>query len=216
MSYNTIKKDDNLSIKKSFFNNENKIDFYSIPVNLIRQWCYCPRVVYYMELTKVTFHRPIWVKQGEQFHKIEKKLWERRNLSRFNLQNGKKHYNLTIKNESLGFHGIVDMAIETDKAIYPVEFKLSANSKKRGDQLQLSAYALLLEKHFGKPSPVGFLIGGEKTVHTIDISTNHRRDVMKVSNDIKQMLLKGLKPASSATVHQCCACEYINFCNDRL
>ena len=189
---------------------------YSIPVNLIRQWCYCPRVVYYMELTKVAFHRPIWVKQGEQFHKIEEKLWGRRNLSRFKLQSGKIHHNLNMRSRHLGLHGIVDMAIETDKAVYPVEFKLSVHNKKRGDQLQLSAYAMLLESYFEKPSPVGFLVGSGRVLRTVNVGANQRRDVMKISNDIKQMLRRGLKPDSSATLNQCCACEYINFCNDRL
>lgn len=189
---------------------------YSIPINLIRQWCYCPRVVYYMELTKVSFYRPTWVKQGEQFHQIEQKLWRRRNLSRFNLQNGKIHHNLMIRSAKFGLHGIVDMAIETDTAVYAVEFKISAANKKRGDQLQLSAYAVLLEEHFSKPSPVGFLIGKEKVLHIIDIDTDKRRSVIEVSNKIREMLQQGFKPGSSATVFQCSTCEYVNFCNDRL
>ena len=188
----------------------------SLPVNLIRQWCYCPRVVYYMELTDIVFHRPTWVGQGEDFHRIEEKLWQRRNLSRFKLQSGKKYHNLSIQSGELALHGIVDMAIETEEAVYAVEFKLSANNKKRGDQLQLAAYAMLLEKHFSKPSPVGFLVGQGKVLHAIDIAINKRQEVMKVATEIRQMLKLGLKPESSATVVQCCACEYINFCNDRL
>lgn len=189
---------------------------FNIPVNLIRQWCYCPRVVYYMELMDVAFYRPLWVTQGEEFHQTERKLWHRRNLSRFHLKSGKTHHNLTMEDDSLGLHGIVDMAIETDEAIYPVEFKLSANNKKRGDQLQLAAYAMLLEKHFLKPSPVGFLSGKGKVLHTIFIDADKRHNVEKVSEKIRQMLKKGIKPESSATVTQCCACEYVNFCNDRL
>lgn len=189
---------------------------YSVPVNLIRQWSYCPRVVYYMELMNVSFYRPIWVKQGEQFHEVEKKLWNRRNLSRFNLHTGKVHHNLMMKNLELGFHGIVDMAIETESAVYAVEFKLSAQSKTRGNQLQLSAYAMLLEKHFSKPSPVGFLVGKGKDLYTISINGDKRKVVLETLNNIRQMLKKGIKPESSAGQAQCCNCEYINFCNDRL
>ena len=88
--------------------------------------------------------------KGSDFHQIEKTLWSRRNLSRFHLQKGKIHHNLSLKDNHLGLHGIIDMAIETDNAVYGVEFKLSARAKKRGDQLQLSAYAMLLEKYFFK------------------------------------------------------------------
>lgn len=188
----------------------------SLPVNLIRQWCYCPRKVYYFELTDFKIEYPTWVRQGEDFHQLEEKLWNRRNLSRFDLENGKVHHSLTVKDDELGLHGIVDMAVETDDAVYAVEFKISASSKKRGDRLQLVAYSMLLEKYFSKPSPVGFLVGKGKILHTIDIDNNQRQQVLDVANKMRQMLTKGLKPRSSATVVQCCACEYINFCNDRL
>jgi len=189
---------------------------YSVPVNLIRQWCYCPRVVYYMELTDIAFHRPAWVKQGEDFHRLETKLWQRRNLSRFNLDKGQIHHNLNLRDGELALHGIVDMAIETDEAVYAVEFKLSATNKKRGDQLQLAGYAMLLEKHFSKPSPVGFLVGKGKVLHTIDIDAGRRDAVKATADNIRRMLRRGMKPESSATVAQCCACEYVNLCNDRL
>ncbi len=188
----------------------------SVPANLIRQWCYCPRVVYYQEMIELrAIARPAWVKQGEDFHQLEEKLWQRRNLSRFKLASGKIHRNLAMRSDDLGLHGIVDMAVETDEAVYPVEFKLSASNKKRGDILQLTAYAMLLEKHFSKSSPVGFLVSKGKVLHTIDMDTVRRREVMTVTDEIGQMLLHGLKPESSATVVQCCACEYVNFCNDR-
>jgi len=189
---------------------------FSVPVNLIRQWCYCPRVVYYMELTDIALYRPAWVKQGENFHRLETKLWQRRNLSRFNLDKGRVHHNLTMRDDELKLHGIVDMAIETNEAVYAVEFKLSATNKKRGDQLQLAGYAMLLEKHFSKPSPVGFLVGKGKVLHTIDIDAGKRDAVTTTADKIRRMLRRGLKPESSATVTQCCACEYVNFCNDRL
>lgn len=188
----------------------------SIPVNLIRQWCYCPRVVYYMELMETPVQRPIWVQQGEDFHRLEEKLWQRRNFSRFKLDSGKIYHNLSLRNDELGLHGIVDMAIETDEEVYAVEFKLSANNKKRGDVLQLAAYAMLLEKHFSKSSPVGFLAGKGKVLHTVDVDRTMHRDVLATTNEIRQMLRRGLKPESSATIVQCCACEYVNFCNDRL
>lgn len=109
------------------------------------------------------------------------------------------------------------MAIETSEAIYPVEFKLSLGSiKKRGNLLQLIAYSILLEEHFSKPSPIGFLVGKGKVLHKINIGKENRAIVFETIDSIRKMLNKGLKPESSATSIQCCACEYINFCNDRL
>ena len=189
---------------------------YSVPVNLFRQWCYCPRIVYYVELTDIVVDYPIWVKQGEEFHHVEEVLWKRRNLSRFKLTDGKKYYSLAIHDNDYGFHGVVDMAIETNEAVYPVEFKLSTWSKKRGDIVQLTAYAMLLEKHFSKPSPVGFVVGNGKMLQTIQLTEVERKEVFAIAGSIRQMIERGVKPDTSATVIQCCTCEYVNFCNDRL
>ena len=187
-----------------------------MPVNLIRQWCYCPRVVYYMELIDTIIHRPSWVKQGSDFHEKEQRLWQRRNLSRFQLDKGKTYHNLVLKSEGLSFHGIVDMAVETSDAVYAVEFKLSTKTAKRKDWLQLTAYAMLLEKQFSKPSPFGFITGQGSALYKIDINQQKRQGVIEIIDSIREMLKKGIKPESSATAVQCCACEYINFCNDRL
>ena len=169
-----------------------------------------------MELTDISVHRPIWVKQGEDFHKLEEKLWQRRNLSRFNLTSGETYHNLIMRNDELGLHGIVDMAVENDDSVYAVEFQLSANNKKRGDIVQLVADAMLLERHFSKSSRIGFLVGKGKVLHTIDINSDRRQAVITMADQIRQMLQRGLKPKSSATAVQCCACEYVNHCNDRL
>lgn len=188
----------------------------SVSVHLLRQWCYCPRIVYYMELMDIDVHRPSWVEQGEEFHQLEKHLWHRRNLSRFKLDSGKLHHGLSLRSDEMWLHGIVDMAIETDEVVYPVEFKLSPSKKKRGDILQLTAYAMLLEKHFDKSSPVGFLAGPRKTIYAIDIKENRKQDVLVAINEVKKILQRGLKPESSASVVQCCTCEFVNYCNDRL
>ena len=169
-----------------------------------------------MELMDIDIHRPSWVKQGKDFHQLEKHLWQRRNLSRFKLDSGKLHYGLSLRSDEMRLHGIADMAIETDEMVYPVEFKLSPSKKKRGDILQLTAYSMLLEKHFNKPSPLGFLTGPRKTVHVIDIKDNRKYDVLATINEINKILQRGLKPESSASVAQCCTCEFVNYCNDRL
>ena len=100
--------------------------------------------------------------------------------------------------------------------MYAVEFKLSPHAKKRGDILQLTAYAMLLSKHFLKSSSVGFLVGEGRNLHTINIDSTKQTQVEKIISDIKRMLTCGKKPDSSASVFQCSACEYINYCNDRL
>ena len=188
---------------------------YSIPVNLIRQWCYCPRVAYYLELTEFSVKHPAWVKQGSSYHDRESLLWERRNLSRFNLKQGNKHYNVAMSDKKLGIHGISDMIIETTDAVYPVEFKLSIESKKRGDILQLVAYAMLAQIHFQKSCNISFIIGKDGSLCKVNVDESKMKQTDKVISEIKVMINKGYKPESNASLAQCGICEYVNFCNDR-
>jgi len=59
---------------------------YKIPVYLIRQYLFCPRVVYFLELLNIPKQTPIWVKEGEEFHKSISKLLKRRTLSKFGVK----------------------------------------------------------------------------------------------------------------------------------
>ncbi len=190
--------------------------YESIPVSLIRQWCYCPRVVYYLELLNLKTEQPLWVKQGREFQQSEEEHWQRRNLSRFKLRAGSKFFNVVLKCDELGMHGIADMVIDTEFLVYPVEFKLSPSPCKRGDVLQLTAYAMLLPKIFLKPSEKGYFVGGGNILHTVAFDSEKRAEVISVVATIRKMLTLGKKPDSSASVYQCSACEYINYCNDRL
>lgn len=188
----------------------------SIPINLIRQWCYCPRVVFYQELLTMAVKRPRWVQQGSDFHQHEEKLWRRRDLSRFNLESGERYHNLSLASKKLGLHGIADMGIETEDQVFAIEFKLTAHAQKRGDVLQLTAYAMLMEEHFKKTAKVGIIVGKGKKLYKISMTNTLREAVIDTAHKIRQMLLRGLKPESDATVTQCCNCEYLNHCNDRL
>jgi len=188
---------------------------FSVPVNLIRQWCYCPRIVYYIELTDFPVVYPRWVKQGERFHERETALWRRRNLSRFDLERGKIHLDFDATSSRHQIHGIADMVIETEDAVYPVEFKLANSFQKKGGILQLVSYGLIMEEAFQKKSPAGFLAEGEKNILKIDFDDTLKAEVLSKVKQIKQMLSLGVKPDSSATIHQCVRCEYRNHCNDR-
>ena len=187
---------------------------YSLPVNLLRQWCFCPRVVYYRELLGMNVLEPIWSKQGSEYHKKETELFKRRNLTRFNLSSGIKHYNINLKGESIKIHGICDLVIETSDNIFAVEYKLGRQIS-FGHIMQTFAYSILAEEHFGKKASHGFIISGDNKVQTIEIDLKKREKLNAIVNRMMEMLTDGRKPNSSATSHQCGQCEYINHCNDR-
>ncbi|QUE32366.1 CRISPR-associated protein Cas4 [Francisella philomiragia] len=186
----------------------------SLPINLIRQWCFCPRIVYYQELLNIKTQKPLWVVQGEDFHKKVEHLEKRRSFKRYNLDSATRHFNLSLKSLKYRIHGIVDWVLETDDHVYVVEYKTNPNPNSLGHKLQIAAYALLAQEYFDKPSKIAFL-ASDKNSYEIEITQDLIEKLYRVIDDIINTLDNGNKPDSSASDHQCIQCEYLNFCNDR-
>ena len=188
---------------------------FSIAANLIRQWCYCPRIVYYRELLNLPTRYPLWVEQGTRFHDKLELLWKRRRLSRFGLSEGVLHMQLAGQSERVNVYGIADMVIESVDSVYPVEFKLSAGQPNRASMLQLTAYGLIAEECFSKRCPMGFLTDDKEHVICIEFNNGLIGQLERVIGEMKIMFENGCKPDSSASLVQCANCEYYNHCNDR-
>ena len=189
---------------------------YKVPANLIRQWCFCPRVVYYRELLNLSSAKPLWVKQGEDKHSQFNNLIKRRRFTKLGLEKGKRHFDISLTSYQLPFYGVADLVIETPNAVYPVDYK-TGNRIYRGQIMQMTAYCLLAEKVFSKPATHGIFLFGEKgkTIELIEITERLREDVISICKNIIDMLNMGMKPHSDASLPQCMQCEYLNYCNDR-
>lgn len=186
----------------------------SIPINLIRQWHFCPRVVYYQELLNMKVNKPLWVSQGENWHDKIEKLEKRRSYHRYNLMTAKRQFKTSLKSTQYGLHGIVDWILETEDEIFVVEYKINPKPNSLGHKLQLCAYAMLAQEHYKKPCTKSFLVS-EKTSYEIAITQKLIDKVIETTIGIRQMLVKAVKPDSAAAEYQCIQCEYLNFCNDR-
>ena len=186
----------------------------SIPVNLIRQWCFCPRIIYYQELLSIKTSKPLWVSQGEDFHKKIEHIEKRRSFKRYGLSNASRYFNVNLKSHKYKIHGIVDWVLETNESIYIVEYKTNPNPNSLGHKLQVTAYALLAEEFYQKPCKVAFLTSNKKS-YEIQITDYLVEKLQSVIINISDILSNGNKPYSSASDHQCVQCEYYNFCNDR-
>lgn len=190
----------------------------SIPISLIRQYCFCPRIPFFYLVYGMTPELKPWVEEGLTFHERMSVLQKRRNLSSVRFDEGRFVPHVDVKSELLKFHGRVDGVFFSNAGdIYPIEFKLAEKEEiRRAHVLQLSAYALALEEKYGKTIQQGFLVLGKKSkVFGIRIDDQKREDVKECLEHIKASLVTGLLPESSASERQCCQCEYLNFCADR-
>lgn len=201
---------------KNKISRRKSLNTYKLPIHLIRQYLFCPRVVYFLEVLNIPKVSPIWVKEGEVYHKKQAELFKRRTLVRFGLENAEFKSNINLSNEELKFYGICDGLIISDTHIYPVEIKLHGDKPTKAQKMQLIAYGILAEKKFAKTFDLGFVLY-EKNAKTIPIMVNKedKQEVIKKVDEIIDMILEAKLPYSSADDEKCTQCEFENYCNDR-
>lgn len=189
---------------------------YSLPISLIRQYCFCPRIPYFQELLRLNPPRPVWVKQGEDLHKNQEKVFKHRTLKRFDLVQAKQEFNVPVSADDLQLHGVVDSMLFNNQEIYPVEFKLSGHKPVKGQILQLTAYAMVSEYQYNLPCKQGFILFEDKgKTHPIVFKPKDKEQVIVIRDHILNDFEKSCLPDSPATPAQCTQCEYLNHCNDR-
>lgn len=186
----------------------------NIPIHLLRQWAFCPRVAYYQELLGLQVAKPLWVKQGENRHELLEGLLKRRSLRKYGVETAKLRFNQEVSCTELGVHGTVDALLETDAFVFPIEFKTVPKPKSLGHRLQVWAYMQSCSERFDKPCPRGFLVGNKK-IHEFSIDHKNELQLHSQVSALRAMLAQAVKPSTQASVHQCAQCEYYNFCNDR-
>ncbi|MDI6716033.1 MAG: CRISPR-associated protein Cas4 [Actinomycetota bacterium] len=202
-----------------------------LTVNDIKQYIYCPRVVYFTYCMALV--RPTTTKMqfGKQSHKREESLQKRRTLVKYQLIHGERRFNLRLKSERLGLSGMLDMAIFTRREAIPVEFKMSTKGLSLNHKYQLTAYAMLLEDELfarGKPrvickgplKPRRYVRRGfvhfipTRRVYEVEITPNMREYVKRILTDIREMVASETMPEVARQKNRCQDCEFARFCSD--
>ncbi len=192
---------------------------YSVPISLLRQFCFCPRIPFFQECMHLDVKYPLWVNQGVKEHDRYEMLSKRRNLKKFgidSLECNIKH-NVYLCSEELKMHGICDSILSTKTDKYIVEFKLSDRVKLNlAEKVQLTAYAMAAESMYSMKISKGFILIGKKgKTFDIEIDQYLRDKTLSIRDHVINIIEKGVMPNSSATEGKCCQCEYFNFCADR-
>jgi CRISPR-associated exonuclease Cas4 len=191
-------------------------DLFTIRVIDLKQYVYCPRILYYQ--TVLPMVRPLTYKMeaGIIAHQVEEGREKRRSLNCYGLKEGECTFNVPLLSAELGLSGILDMLIETESELVPVDYK---QSKKIGKhfKLQLMAYARLLEMtHLtGKPVKRGFiyLIPAREATEVV-FTKPLRRQVDDVLAALGEIVKHQRMPAPTKFRGQCIDCEFRRFCND--
>jgi CRISPR-associated exonuclease Cas4 len=198
---------------------ESPLDPWLLRVTDLKQYEYCPRIVYYEHclphLRPLTYKMSAGIAAQERVTALE----ERRSLRTYGVKTGERHFNVTVTSAGLGYTGQIDMVIESlergERHLIPIDFKLSRHPPGRHFQLQLGAYALLLEEQWqaSVPQAMIYLIP-TKQVIKVPISAQLRRKTTQHLAAIRHLVQQQVMPAPTPQRSHCINCEFRRFCND--
>lgn len=183
----------------------------------LKQYVYCPRILYYQ--TVLPEIRPLTYKMeaGIQAHVQAEGREKRRSLRTYGLQTGERFFNVPLVSPELGLSGLVDMVIETEMERIPVDYK-QAKKITPHVKLQLMAYGRLLETQQTSPAKVvrrGFiyLLPMRQAVE-IAFTPALRRQFAQALQELADIAAAQRMPLPTPHNGRCPDCEFRRFCND--
>jgi CRISPR-associated exonuclease Cas4 len=209
----------------------------------LKQWHYCPRIVYYTYCLPGVRPAPTpKMSLGQAANQTAEAREHRRTLRAYGLKYGWRAFDLWLESDQLGLCGRLDMLIanpsnpdrsaepsataaylpEEVAELIPVDYKDSSwppgadrRCAQYNWQVQLAAYALLLESVYGRPVNRGFIyyIPARRARRT-PITPDLRRAVYDALTMVAELIQAERYPAPPDDRRRCAACEFRRFCND--
>lgn len=184
-------------------------------VSDLRQWTYCPRVVWWTHVCPVGKVESFKMRQGRAKEERLQQLQKRRTLRAFAMADGTVECNVDLFSERVGLSGRLDMIIRRGPCRFPVEIKFTQGPARLNHRLQLAGYALLLEELFGVQISHGFVVRlPDETVDMIEIDVPLRELTRKTMQALRDMIRREEMPPANRVVARCTDCEYLRFCGD--
>lgn len=185
-----------------------------LTITLLKQYTYCPRVAYY--LTCIPDIRPRTYKMlaGEAAHEQERERAARRTLFAYQIKEGERHFDVRLNSTRLGLTGIVDEVVITEDRAIVVDYKL-AEWAGENHQLQLAAYALLVEEIFNIPVEQGYIyLLKTRKFESMPIIASFRNSVLETAHAIQYIQQHEYMPPPVEQRRKCETCEFRRFCVD--
>lgn len=184
-------------------------------VSDLKQYHYCPRVVYYQYVVPVDKAPTYKMEKGKAAQEELEALERRRKLRVYGLEKGTRRFNWWVHSKALGLSGKLDMAIITGDLIYPVDFKFTRGRPRKNHVYQLAGYALILEETEQRPVTNGFIyLIPQKDAVVFDLGKQIKAQCLRTLDEIREMVLAERFPDPPSTRAKCADCEYQNYCRD--
>jgi len=189
---------------------------FIVRVSDIKQWFYCPRVVYFTYIMPVQKKVTVKMQFGAEEHEVLSALEQRRKLRRYGLEEGKRLFRVPLVSDKLGLSGVLDLLIISGEDYYPVEFKDTTRGVSQNHRYQLTGYALLVEEKYACQVSRGFLYQiPTNQVNSVRIDQKSKDVVIRAVDDIRRMIRSEIMPEATPQKAKCTDCEFLHFCGDR-
>ncbi len=186
-----------------------------VRISDLRQYAYCPRIVYYS--TCLPDVRPVTytMEAGQRAHREEGGREVRRSLRPYGLRDGERLFDVDLEDTELGLRGRVDMVVVRADEVIPVEYKHTPGRLHHGMVLQLAAYGLLLARRFARPARRGFFyyILARRS-REIPLDEALFTEVRQTVEAIRTLAEHEQMPPPPRDRRRCQICEFARFCND--
>ena len=186
-----------------------------INVGDLKQWAYCPRVVYYHRFYNGAGVATAKMKMGLEAQADIESLEARRTLKHYGLESAKREYNPWLADIGLGLQGRPDLVLQAADQVAVVDFKLTGDGVGENHRFQLGGYSLLAELACGVPARTAFIYRlSDGAVLPVEVDAELRKKVVDAAAAIREMIECEELPEPTDVRKRCEDCEYINYCAD--
>ncbi len=187
----------------------------ALRVNDLKQFEYCPRIVFYNTVMpldrKVTFKMQRGTEAEFRLDALEK----RRSLRRYKLMEGERRFHVWLHSERLGLSGKMDLLIVAQNSYFPVDFKYTRGRPHRNHISQLAGYTVLVEDHFQTHVETAFIyLAPIGELVAIKMTPELKQEVPERLAEIRTMIKEEILPAPTPVRARCGECEFRNYCGD--
>lgn len=184
-------------------------------VENIKQFLYCPRIVFFERCLPGIRPRTFAMDAGHEDHIEARRNALRRLMPDREFDGAQRTFDIDIIDPAINLRGRLDEVIVTRQGeTIPVEYK-AARKITPAHRIQVTAYALLLERQSGKAVSQAYiyLIPTRKT-HLLPITLEDRAVVEQILMSLQTMIAHEHMPEPTAIRARCSVCEFRRFCND--
>ncbi len=194
---------------------ETEPQIIPLRVNDLKQYEYCPRIVFYNTVMPVEQKATVKMERGKDEEFRLDALEKRRTLKRYDLASGERRFHVWLESKRLGLSGKLDLLIISSQGYFPVDFKYSKGRPHKNHVFQLAGYALLVEEAFQTRVNTAFIyLLPIQEVVAIKLSDTLKQEALTRLARMRTMTEEQILPPATEVRSRCEDCEFKNYCGD--